>query len=322
MEGAGAKVATGAVTGGGVRRGGTERGGALRGTGGCAGLLVLFWVAFSVGNGGRGGTLGTRTGGVSVGFGTGVNAGDVTGLIVAAGVVSGNGGTLRWTGEGVGIVRGGIEGEGFIFIGGVIEAAGAGDAAMLGEATVLGGAVATTVGEGAIDGLGRTVGVADGRARGDEEAAGVALAAATDAFGLGLAAVAFGKGVAVVTGVGLVFAGDDVGLVFAGDDVGLVFAGDIVGLAFAGDSVGLAFATGGVGLAVAGVGLAAVTGVGEAFVVVSTGFTNFFGGALGGGVASVLILVRARSAAERSLMSVHPLSTFTSVTRSLIRVGR
>jgi hypothetical protein len=52
------------------------------------------------------------------------------------------------------------------------------------------------------------------------------------------------------------------------------------------------------------------------------GGTNFFGGALGGGVASALILLRARSAAERSATDVHPLSTFTSVTRSFTRRGR
>src|SRR6476469_10433852 len=59
-------------------------------------------------------------------------------------------------------------------------------------------------------------------------------------------------------------------------------------------------------------------GVGD----VSVGRTNFFDGALGGGVASARIFVRARSAAERSETEVHPLSTFTSVTRSFTRRGR
>ena len=89
--------------------------------------------------------------------------------------------------------------------------------------------------------------------------------------------------------------------------------------------VGLAALEAGVGLAATGVDatgvLAAVaTGVAET-VVLSTGFTNVFGGALGGGVDSVRIFVRARSAAERSAM-VQPLSMFISITRSLIRRGR
>ena len=95
-----------------------------------------------------------------MGLGTGLIAGDATGWIVAAGVVRGNeGGIGRCAGEGVGIVRGGLEGEGRIFTGGVIEAAAAGDVATLGEATVLAAGVATMVGDatgdGAIDGLGR-----------------------------------------------------------------------------------------------------------------------------------------------------------------------
>src|SRR5947209_13308199 len=66
------------------------------------------------------------------------------------------------------------------------------------------------------------------------------------------------------------------------------------------------------------VGAAVVVAIGEA----SAGGTNFFGGASGGGVASVLIFVRARSAAERSATEVQPFSTFTSVTRSFTRRGR
>ena len=79
--------------------------------------------------------------------------------------------------------------------------------------------------------------------------------------------------------------------------------------------------TGQVGAAVEA-GATVVAGVAEAVAaVVSVGFTNTFGGALGGGVASDRIFVRARSAAERSAM-VQPLSIFTSTTRSLIRRGR
>jgi hypothetical protein len=63
-------------------------------------------------------------------------------------------------------------------------------------------------------------------------------------------------------------------------------------------------------------------GVAEVVAVeLSSGFTNVFGGALGGGVDSVRIFVRARSAAERSAI-VQPLSMFTSITRSFTRRGR
>jgi hypothetical protein len=77
-------------------------------------------------------------------------------------------------------------------------------------------------------------------------------------------------------------------------------------------------------VAVAAAVAVALAGVGEAAEVgsFSTGGTNFFGGAFGGGVASVLIFVRARSAAARSETEVHPLSTFTSVTRSFTWTGR
>ena len=71
-------------------------------------------------------------------------------------------------------------------------------------------------------------------------------------------------------------------------------------------------------------GAAVEAGVADAAVVgaVCAGGTNFFGGALGGGVDSVRIFVRARSVAERSETEVQPLSTFTSVTRSFTRRGR
>ena len=43
---------------------------------------------------------------------------------------------------------------------------------------------------------------------------------------------------------------------------------------------------------------AATVGLAGGTPATSVGFTNLFGGAFGGGVASVLILVRARSAAD------------------------
>jgi hypothetical protein len=180
-------------------------------------------------------------------------------------------------------------------VGGAAEAAGVLVAATLGEAATVAAGVAVIEG-GAVadeetDGLGFDRGVLDGRTLGEAEAAGVALAAAV--AGVGLAAAIVGDG-----------------LVFAIEGLGLAAAG-----------VGLGVVTAAVGEAVAGVRLAAgAAGVVEE-VAVSTGFTNFFGGAFGGGVASVLNLFRARSASERSLISVQPLSTFTSTTRSLTRRG-
>lgn len=184
---------------------------------------------------------------------------------------------------------------------GAAEAAGVLVAATLGEAATVAAGVAVidggAVGDEEMGALGLDRGVLEGRTLGEAEAAGVALAAAV--AGVGLAAAIVGEG-----------------LVLAFEGLGLATAG-----------VGLAVATAGVGEAVAGVrlaagaaGVAGVAGVVEE-VAVSTGFTNFFGGAFGGGVASVLNFVRARSAAERSLISVQPLSTFTSTTRSLTRRG-
>jgi hypothetical protein len=169
---------------------------------------------------------------------------------------------------------------------GAIEAAGVGEAATLGEAAAVATGVPVNDGAGAL-----TLGVLAGRTLGEAETAGVALAA-------------------VVAGVALATATVGEGLVFA-----------IVGLGLAVAGVALAVAVAAVGLAIAGVEVAAgVAGVVDA-VAVSTGFTNFFGGAFGGGVASARNLVRARSTAERSLISVQPLSTFTSTTRSFTRRG-
>lgn len=274
--------------GGGVIRGGTMRFGLSWGIGGCAVSAV-----FAGGSVGRGGMFGRRGGGVNVGAGVIVGCDSAAGVVVAAGVI---GGTLRCTAGGVSTGRDGIVGDGRVLTGGVIAAAGVGvETAALGEATTVGAGVVATAGvvaagEAAIDGLGLVLGVPEGRTRGDAEAAGVALAvvvaAVAVAAGVGLAAVA---GVVVVAGVGLILATVAVGL----------------------------------GAAAVGLGALVVAGVAEAVVVdVWVGGTNFFGGALEGGVASVLIFVRARSAAERSETDVQPLSTFTSVTRSFTRRGR
>jgi hypothetical protein len=249
-------------------------------------------------------------------------------LIFAAGVVSGNEGAVS-------AGRAGIEGR--VFGGGAIDTAGVAEIAALGEGAAGAGVVADdaeVAGAEETDGLGFTLGVWTGRVGGDAETAGVALAA--DLAGVGLVTATVGEGVlaGAAVGVGLGFAIDGVGLAAAGvgllfalDGVGLVAAGVAlafvvtgVGLAAVGDALAVAFA--GVGLAAAGVGLTAVAaGVVEA-VVVSTGFTNFFEGAFGGGVASARIFVRARSVAVRSVAVVQPLSMFTSTTRSLTRRGR
>jgi hypothetical protein len=166
---------------------------------------------------------------------------------------------------------------------GAIDAAGVAEATTLGEVATVAAGVAVNDGRGAL-----TFGVLSGRTVGEVETAGVALVA-----GVALATATVGEG--------------------------LVFA--IVGLGLALTGVALAVAVAGVGLTIAGVGLAAGVACVVDAVAVSTGFTNFFGGAFGGGVASARNLVRARSTAERSLISVQPLSTFTSTTRSFTLRG-
>ena len=236
-------------------------------------------------------------------------------------------------------MRGGRDGDGRIFMGGAIDTAGVVVAAALGEVAVVATGELAGTGEVAADeetdGLGLTLGVLMGRAVGDAERAGVVLAAGLAGVGLRVATVGEGVLAAAAVGVGLVFAIDGVGLVFAIDGVGLVAAGVVLGFAVTGVALGfgeagvglaeagvaLAVAAAGVGLATAGVELAPVAaGVVEADVL-STGFTNFFDGAFGGGVASARIFVRARSTAERSVTAVQPLSMFTSTTRSLTRRG-
>jgi hypothetical protein len=214
---------------------------------------------------GRGGIGGRFTGGI---LGTGFIEGSVTAVGVGAGLVDTGGSVLRGiavgaviaseaVGNGVGLIRAGIEGEGRVR--GVDETVGAG----------VDEAAGIIVGAGVGDGLKRGRMLGDGRVLGEAEATGLVVGE--------VATVATGVGVALRAG-------------------------------------------GALGETATGVVVAAAAGVEEA--AVSAGGTNFFGGALGGGVASALILVRARSAAERSETEVHPLSTFTSVTRSFTRRGR
>ena len=273
-------------------------------------------------------------------------AGDAAGLIVVVG-----GGTMG------GVARKSIAGEGRT-LGGVDGAAVAAGAAAVGEgdATEAGATEGLTFGCGVGDGRVRTVGDATGAAT-VAEATGVALAAAAGrAVGV---ALAWAAGVAVAVTVGLLVgvalaavAGRAVGLALAWA-AGVALAATVgltVGVALAlatglGLAVGVAAAAGVAVALAAGVGLDA-TGVGEAVVAagvvlaagvvaaaavaagvvvvdaVSVGFTNRFGGAFGGGVASALILVRARSAAERSAIAVHPFSISTCATRSFTRRGR
>lgn len=80
--------------------------------------------------------------------------------------------------------------------------------------------------------------------------------------------------------------------------------------------VAVARAAAGEGAAVAEV--TALAGAGAA----STGFTNVRDGALGGGVASVLIFTRTFSAAWRSPTRSQPWSTTTWMTGSLMPRGR
>lgn len=94
-------------------------------------------------------------------------------------------------------------------------------------------------------------------------------------------------------------------------------------------TVGEAVAVGATEAVTAGVAVAAgivavavgLAGGAEALGVLS-GFTNRFDGASGGGVDSVFIFARALSAAERSEISLQPLSTSTRATLSLTFRGR
>lgn len=227
----------------------------------------------------------------------------------------------------MGLARGGIGGEGRGRITGEEVAAGVAVATDAVDA-----AVGTTVAAGATDaateGLGLGMGVGDGRVLTDGLAAGVGAtdvltsgvavaAAAAGALGVGLgftlgelAGVALTAAAAVALGVDAIIGG-----------VALVPGGTLV--IGVGDGLGLVLdVVTGVGLAAVAVGaIGVIVAAGVAEVDVSSGLTNFFKGAFGGGVASVLILVRARSATERSAM-VQPLSMLSSMTRSFTRRGR
>lgn len=185
----------------------------------------------------------------------------------------------------------------------------------------VGGADAETDGaaDGAIDGEGlkrggdgRTLMVGDADTTGDGVAAG-----AVDAAGVGEvagAAVALDSTDAEGEGRVLTVADGEA----AGEAEAVASAGG-VGLAVV--AVGLVAAVVALGVAL-GAAVAAGLAAGVSAVVVSCGFTNVFGGAFGGTVASAFILVRVRSAAERSVMAVQPLSITTSETRSLTVRGR
>jgi hypothetical protein len=268
--------------------------GPFGGTGGRAVSLVSVGGSDGVGKTVRGGGATRLTGG-TFGNGFNVDSGVLAGVAVGASVFAGCGGILRWLGgvaggrdglaTGVGVTRNWIGGEGRVRLTGETDTAGV----RVGAGTT----------DAAIDGLGIGLIAGDGRARTEGEAAGVAVAGIV-AAGVGLIALAPGVGFGV-----------DLGRAPGVTD------GAALGVA-AGT---VAVATG----VVAGpdlAGVVAAAGVADAVVVeLSSGFTNLFGGAFGGGVDSVRILVRARSAAERSAI-VQPLSTFSSITRSLMRRGR
>jgi len=193
-----------------------------------------------------------------------------------------------------GVILTGIEGEGRTrFTGGtdVIGVALNELTGVVGAGVVAG--VAETAADGATDAVGCGLTDGEGRVRGVK--AGVALAG-------GVVAAALVAGVALGAALMLALA--------AGEGDGRT----------RGEKAGLALATGAVvapaaGDCAAGVAAGAVT-------VVSEGFTKRFDGAFGGGLASVRNFVRARSAADRSVIAVHPLSMLTSTTRSFTRRGR
>lgn len=286
-------------------RGGMTRFGPVGGTVGAAASFCCG-ATVGVGNTFRGGGVTRRTG---VKVGTGFVAGSVAVDVVAvgAGVLIAGGGTLRRT---AGVITGSGEGR-FRFTGETAGAAAAeAGADASGAAVAAGETDGATDGDGLgrIDGDGRTLTVADTAGVGDDTVAAVAA-------GVGLGAFTAGVGLGVNLGRILGVA--------AGVPVAAAAAVALGEAAAAG--VGLATLVAGVGLAAAGADAAGVVaavpaGVGEALVL-STGFTNVFGGALGGGVDSARIFVRARSVAERSAL-VQPLSMFTWITRSLMRRGR
>jgi hypothetical protein len=223
--------------------------------------------------------------------------------VAGAGVFTGSGGVVRGNRAGGvrSVVAGGTAGLTVDLGAGVMEG-GVALTGMVGEGRTLGEGETIAFGVAVAAGVvaeadGAIAGVAEGDAATvgamEAEALGVAvgdgrLLAVGDAAGVALAAaVAAAAGVAVGATTA-VAAGVAAGVEVAAAVAGAVDAGEVV----AGP------------------------------VVVSAGFTNFFGGALVGGVASARILLRARSAAARSAIAVQPVSIVTSTTRSLTVRGR
>lgn len=229
---------------------------------------------------------------------------------------TGNGATFRGDSEILAVAAGDAAGFTVAVAAGAME--GAALRLMVGEGRAMDGGEAIALGDGVAGGVVGRV------AEGDAAATDGAIEGV--AFGVGLGdgrifAVGDGLGVARIVGVGLA-AGAEVAVAVAlaaGVAVTVALAAGVALGARVGLGTGVA-----VGATVAltvGVALAAAVAAGVA-VVVSCGFTNFFGGALGGGVASALILERARSAAERSAIAVQPVSITTSETRSFTVRGR
>jgi hypothetical protein len=248
----------------------------------------------------------------------------LNGVAVGAGVFTAGGGIFRCNagvvagdtdGLATGVMEGDvlneIEGEGRVRAAGETEAVGvavAAGAVRDAAGVVIGRAEEDTDADGATDaaGLGLTVG--DGRIRTEGDTHGVALDD-TVAVAAGADGVVIGRAEGEADG-----STDAVGLGLTVGDGRIRTEGNTVGVAL--DNA--AAVARGVVVAVA----VAAGATGELGADVSSGLINFFGGALGGGVASVLILLRARSAAERSAIAVQPLSMTASATRSFTIRGR
>lgn len=333
MGGAGGTSARGVSATGGVIRGAIRFGGAVGATDGGAMASTGGVVTGAT----RGSGVGRRTGGASVGTVFAAGSVALKGVAAGAGLSIGGGGTLRWGGTaGVcsPVERGAIEaggedclgsGRGFrgssVLCGitaGLSPAEGSATGVIDGKGRVCtGGGIVAVGGAGT---TGRIAGEAVGAAveTGDEAGGRVALGVITGdgrIRGVGVAdeaAVTLGRGLGATVAAGAAVAlGRGVGAIVAiGRAVGATVAID-PGVAVAAIAGGAAGAT-----------VAAAVAPTAGALGASAGFTNLFGGAFGGGVASALILVRARSAAERSVMAVQPLSTATSETRSLTLRGR
>jgi hypothetical protein len=169
-----------------------------------------------------------------------------------------------------------------------------GDRSKVGLAATDGAALAVALGDADGDDVDLSIG------RGINVGRGVAVAVST---GVAVArAVADGVAVAVVSGVAR----------RTGVAVAAMLA-DLAGVEVEGALAG-------------GTGVAAIAGedvdVGDVSAAASVGFTNVFGGAFGGGVASAFIFTRTFSVACRSPVFSQPRSTTTLVTLSLTLRGR